>query len=67
MRDRGCSSRSTSPCSATSAAPSDSERVLTPVREALGLEPGELLVNCSHTHARAVGRDEPEPQSRAAS
>ena len=30
---------------------SDSERVLTPVREALGLERGELLVNCSHTHS----------------
>ena len=30
---------------------SDAERVLTPVREELGLEPGELLVNCSHTHA----------------
>ena len=30
---------------------SDAERVLTPVREALGLEPGELLVNCSHTHS----------------
>ena len=30
---------------------SDAERVLTPVREALALEPGELLVNCSHTHA----------------
>jgi hypothetical protein len=30
---------------------SDEERVLQPVREALGLEPGELLVNCSHTHA----------------
>ena len=40
---------------------SDSERVLTPVREALGLEPGELLVNCSHTHCRAVGGDEPQP------
>lgn len=30
---------------------SDAERVLGPVREALSLEPGELLVNCSHTHA----------------
>lgn len=30
---------------------SDEDRVLAPVREALGLEPGELLVNCSHTHA----------------
>ena len=30
---------------------SDAERVLAPVREALSLEPGELLVNCSHTHA----------------
>src|SRR3954466_79150 len=30
---------------------SDEERVLAPVREALGLERGELLVNCSHTHA----------------
>ena len=25
--------------------------MLAPVREALGLEPGELLVNCSHTHS----------------
>jgi hypothetical protein len=30
---------------------SDEERVLTPVRDALDLEQGELLVNCSHTHA----------------
>jgi hypothetical protein len=30
---------------------SDEERVLAPVRESLGLERGELLVNCSHTHA----------------
>lgn len=30
---------------------SDAERVLAPVREELHLEPGELLVNCSHTHA----------------
>ncbi len=30
---------------------SDAERVLAPVREALALEAGELLVNCSHTHA----------------
>ena len=30
---------------------SDAERVLAPVRAALSLEPGELLVNCSHTHA----------------
>jgi hypothetical protein len=30
---------------------SDAERVLAPVREALSLERGELLVNCSHTHA----------------
>jgi hypothetical protein len=30
---------------------SDAERVLGPVREGLSLEPGELLVNCSHTHA----------------
>ncbi len=30
---------------------SDEERVLAPVRDALGLEPGELLVNCSHTHS----------------
>lgn len=30
---------------------SDAERVLAPVRDALSLEPGELLVNCSHTHA----------------
>ena len=30
---------------------SDAERVLGPVREALSLEPGRLLVNCSHTHA----------------
>src|SRR3954447_5376204 len=30
---------------------SDEERVLAPVRETLGLERGELLVNCSHTHA----------------
>ena len=30
---------------------SDAERVLAPVREALALESGELLVNCSHTHA----------------
>ena len=29
----------------------DAERVLAPVRAALSLEPGELLVNCSHTHA----------------
>ena len=29
----------------------DSNRVLDPVRQALGLEPGELLVNCSHTHS----------------
>jgi len=30
---------------------SDSERVLGPVYEELGLEPWQLLVNCSHTHA----------------
>jgi hypothetical protein len=30
---------------------SDAERVLAPVREELELEPGELLVNCSHTHS----------------
>src|SRR3954470_7475921 len=30
---------------------SDEQRVLDPVRETLGLERGELLVNCSHTHA----------------
>jgi hypothetical protein len=30
---------------------SDAERVLAPVREALSLEAGELLVNCSHTHS----------------
>jgi hypothetical protein len=30
---------------------SDSDEVLDPVRAALGLEPGELLVNCSHTHS----------------
>ena len=30
---------------------SDEERVLAPVREALGLETGQLLVNCSHTHS----------------
>ena len=30
---------------------SDAERVLAPVRRALSLEPGELVVNCSHTHA----------------
>ena len=30
---------------------SDSERVLGPVYAALGLEPWQLLVNCSHTHA----------------
>ena len=30
---------------------SDSERVLGPVCAALGLEPWQLLVNCSHTHA----------------
>jgi hypothetical protein len=30
---------------------SDSERVLGPVYSALGLEPWQLLVNCSHTHA----------------
>jgi hypothetical protein len=30
---------------------SDAERVLAPIRETLSLEPGELLVNCSHTHA----------------
>jgi len=30
---------------------SDAYRVLDPVRQALGLEPGELLVNCSHTHS----------------
>src|SRR5580704_1610134 len=31
--------------------PSDGERVLEPVREALGLGSGRLIVNCSHTHA----------------
>jgi hypothetical protein len=30
---------------------SDDERVLAPVREGLSLERGELVVNCSHTHA----------------
>ncbi len=30
---------------------SDSERILAPVREALGLTDGRLLVNCSHTHS----------------
>ena len=30
---------------------SDAERVLGPARQELGLERGELLVNCSHTHA----------------
>ena len=30
---------------------SDAERVLGPVRDALSLDPGELLLNCSHTHA----------------
>jgi len=29
----------------------DSERVLAPVRDALGLTEGQLLVNCSHTHS----------------
>jgi hypothetical protein len=29
----------------------DAERILGPVREALGLDEGRLLVNCSHTHA----------------
>ena len=29
----------------------DTERVLSPVRDALGLAPGQLLVNCSHTHS----------------
>ncbi len=29
----------------------DSERVLAPVRDALGLTTGQLLVNCSHTHS----------------
>ena len=31
--------------------PADGERVLGPVRDALGLEEGQLIVNCSHTHA----------------
>lgn len=30
---------------------SDSERILAPVRDALGLTSGQLLVNCSHTHS----------------
>jgi hypothetical protein len=30
---------------------SDSERILAPVRDALGLTDGRLLVNCSHTHS----------------
>lgn len=30
---------------------SDEERVLAPVRDALGLDQGELIVNCSHTHS----------------
>jgi hypothetical protein len=30
---------------------SDTERILAPVREALGLTDGRLLVNCSHTHS----------------
>lgn len=30
---------------------SDSERILSPVRDALGLTNGRLLVNCSHTHS----------------
>jgi hypothetical protein len=29
----------------------DSERILAPVRDALGLNDGRLLVNCSHTHS----------------
>ncbi len=29
----------------------DSERILAPVRKALGLTDGRLLVNCSHTHS----------------
>lgn len=29
----------------------DAERILSPVREALGLTDGRLLVNCSHTHS----------------
>ncbi len=29
----------------------DSERILAPVRDALGLTDGQLLVNCSHTHS----------------
>lgn len=32
-------------------APADSERILAPVRDALGLTDGRLLVNCSHTHS----------------
>jgi hypothetical protein len=31
--------------------PSDGERVLAPVRAALELGPGQLIVNCSHTHS----------------
>ena len=31
--------------------PADAERVLGPVREALDLGEGQLIVNCSHTHA----------------
>ncbi len=31
--------------------PSDGERVLAPLYEALHLEPGQVIVNCSHTHA----------------
>ena len=46
-----CSSGSTSRSSATSARLSDSERILSPVRDALGLTDGQLLVNCSHTHS----------------
>ena len=33
------------------AEPEDAERILRPVREALGLTDGRLLVNCSHTHS----------------
>ncbi len=29
----------------------DTERILSPVRDALGLTDGQLLVNCSHTHS----------------
>ena len=50
-RAAASSSRSTSPCSATSAAPRTRSACSGPCARRSALEPGRLLVNCSHTHA----------------